>query len=125
MFQADPERNRDATLLHYGRILRKRQFAVYLFTLVMLVTVTVGTMLATPYYSSRATIEISPEPPTFLDVDEVAELVSGSSMDQRRTYYYTQYRVLESRTGSYFFQKGQGEPARLPVVIYSDSSPRS
>jgi succinoglycan biosynthesis transport protein ExoP len=64
----------------------------------LMATVTVGTMASTPYYASTATLEISPKTPTVLSGDSVSEVVSLTSSDERRAYYATQYRILQSRT---------------------------
>jgi capsular exopolysaccharide synthesis family protein len=98
MFQAEHDNNREATLLHYWRILKKRQLTVGLFSGILMATVTVGTMASTPYYGSTATLEISPKTPTVLAGDSVSEVVSLTASDERRAYYATQYRILQSRT---------------------------
>ena len=56
--------DRQATLLHLVHVLRKRQMTVALFTLTLMVTVTIGTMVSTPFYRSAATVEISPNAPS-------------------------------------------------------------
>jgi succinoglycan biosynthesis transport protein ExoP len=98
MFQAKHDNNREATLLHYWRILKKRQLTVGLFSGILMVTVAIGTMASTPYYGSTATLEISPKTPTVLTGDSVSEVVSLTASDERRAYYATQYRILQSRT---------------------------
>ena len=87
----------EATLLHYWRILKKRQ-PHRLFCGILMGTVAVGTLLSTPYFGSTATLEISPNAPSVLGQDNMSEVVSLSAHDERRAYYATQYRIMESRT---------------------------
>ncbi len=98
MFQAEHDNNREATLLHYWRILKKRQLTVGLFSGILMATVAVGTMASTPYFASTATLEISPNTPTVLSGDNVSEVVTLNASDERRAYYATQYRILQSRS---------------------------
>ncbi len=90
--------SREALLVHYWYVLKKRRRTVAVFTTVLTITVAIGTMLSPKYYSSEATIEISPKAPVVLEVDEVNELVSASNTLQMRTYYGTQYRIIRSRS---------------------------
>jgi polysaccharide biosynthesis transport protein len=89
---------REASLLQYWRVLRKRQWTAIAFALILAGTVAVGTLLSTPYYSSSAIIEIASQAPTVLDVEEVSDVVSYRSADERRAYYATQYRIISSRS---------------------------
>ena len=89
--------DRQATLLHLVHVLRKRQMTVALFTLTLMVTVTIGTMVSTPFYRSAATVEISPNAPTVMGNKEDNGVVSVDTQDERSAYYRTQYRILESR----------------------------
>ncbi len=98
MFQAENENHREATLLHYWRILKKRQLTVGLFAGILVVTVAVATILATPYFGSTATLEISPSTPSILGSESVADVASLDAYDTRRAYYATQYRIMQSRT---------------------------
>jgi capsular exopolysaccharide synthesis family protein len=98
MFQSDNENQREATLLHYWRVLKKRQLAVGMFCGILMGTVAVGTLLSTPFFGSTATLEISPNTPSVLGQDNLSEVVSLSASDERRAYYATQYRVMQSRT---------------------------
>ena len=98
MFKSDNDTQSEATLLHYWRILKKRQLTVGLFCGILMGTVAVGTLLSTPYFGSTATLEISPNAPSVLGQDNMSEVVSLSAHDERRAYYATQYRIMESRT---------------------------
>jgi len=98
MFQSDNDNHREATLLHYWRILKKRQLTVGLFCGILMGTVAIGTLLSTPYFGSTATLEISPNTPSVLGQDNLSEVVSLSASDERRAYYATQYRIMQSRS---------------------------
>jgi succinoglycan biosynthesis transport protein ExoP len=98
MFKSDNDNQSEATLLHYWRILKKRQLTVGLFCGILMGTVAVGTLLSTPFFGSTATLEISPNAPSVLGQDNMSEVVSLSAHDERRAYYATQYRIMESRT---------------------------
>ncbi len=90
--------SREALLIHYWYILQKRKYVVLLFTVVLAITVVIGTLLSTKYYQSTAILEISPKAPVYLEVDEVSDMVSTSSALEMRAYYGTQYRIIKSRT---------------------------
>ena len=94
----DDNRYRDANLLHYWFLLRKRSAHVLGFTAILFTTVFIGTLLMPEWYSSTATIEINPKAPTILNVTEVSDLVSVKTNDERHAYYATQYKILKSRT---------------------------
>ena len=98
MFQSDNDNHREATLLHYWRILKKRQLTVAMFCGILMGTVAIGTMLSTPFYAASATIEISPNSPSILGQDELSEVAGLLQVDERRAYYATQYRIIGSRS---------------------------
>ncbi|RME23784.1 MAG: hypothetical protein D6798_12830, partial [Deltaproteobacteria bacterium] len=98
MFGPEAANHGEFNLLHYWRILRKRQLTVVIFTAILVITVGIGTALSTPYYAAKATIEISPDQPTVFDVEQVADVVSYQGGSERRAYYTTQYRIIQSRT---------------------------
>lgn len=98
MFQGDNDNHSEAALLHYWRILKKRQLTVGLFCGILMGTVAIGTLLSTPYYGSTATLEISPNTPSVLGQDNLSEVVSLSASDERRAYYATQYHIMQSRS---------------------------
>ena len=95
---AHDSRYREANLLHYWFLLRKRLFHVGGFAAILVTTVIIGTLLMPKWYSSTATIEINPKAPTILNVTEVSDLVSVKTNDERHAYYATQYKILKSRT---------------------------
>ncbi len=98
MFGSTPGESGEFNLLHYWRILRKRQMIVLLFTAILVLTTAIGTALSTPYYAARATIEISPDQPTVIDMEQVTDVVAYQGGSERRAYYTTQYRIIQSRS---------------------------
>jgi capsular exopolysaccharide synthesis family protein len=95
---ADQSTPREALLIHYWYILQKRKTVVLVFMAVLAITVTIGTLLSDKYYRASAILEIQPKAPVVFDVDEVAEMVSTRTAVEMRSYYGTQYRILQSRT---------------------------
>jgi capsular exopolysaccharide synthesis family protein len=87
----------EVLLVHYWYVLRKRKFVVLGFMGLLLGTVIIGTLTATPYYRSTAVIEILPDAPAVFDVDEVTDVVSNRGGLDLRLYYATQYRIIQSR----------------------------
>lgn len=98
MFGTSPSDSGEFNILHYWRILRKRQLIVVVFATILVVTTAIGTALSTPYYAAKATIEISPDQPSVLDVEQVTDIVAYQGGSERRAYYTTQYRIIQSRT---------------------------
>ena len=98
MFNNDNENQTEANLLQYWRILKKRYLTVGLFCGILMGTVAVGTLFSTPYFGSKATLEISPNTPSVLGEDNLSEVVKLSAQDERRAYYATQYRIMQSRS---------------------------
>ena len=98
MTDSGPGRYREANLVHYLQILWKRWPTIVTVAGVLFVTVFVGTLVMTKYYSATATIEINPKAPMILPVEDAGELVSVRTNDERHAYYATQYRILRSRT---------------------------
>lgn len=90
---------REALLLYYWYILRKRQLVVYGFAGLLTLTVLVATLLSTPYYGAEAVLEIAPRAPDYLEsMQGPEELVQASGSSELRAYYATQYRIIQSRT---------------------------
>ena len=88
----------EALLLHYWFILRKRKLVVFAFSGFLVLTVSIGTTFSTRYYEAEATIEIAPKAPTYFDVQAVSEVVNATGSNEIRTYYATQYKILQSRS---------------------------
>ena len=96
--EPETESQHELNLLRYWHVLRRNWGVVGAFTLMLSIGVTIVSLLFTRYYGAIATIEIRPEVASYLDVNEVSELVDVSNADERRTYYATQYLILQSRT---------------------------
>ena len=80
-------------LREYLRVLRKRKWTVAaVFTLIVL-TVTIYSLSATPIYQASTRLIIDKENPNVMSIDEVMA-VDASGTD----YYQTQYKIIESRT---------------------------
>ena len=82
-------------LFYVWHVLVKRRWLIGTFASVVMLTVFVATLFATRYYAAVATIEISPNAPMVLDVDEVTSM--GVSHWDVARYYRTQYRIITSR----------------------------
>lgn len=96
--EPENESRREALLLKYWYILRKRWAVIALFTGALVASATVVSLISPKYYAATATIEIRPQAPTVLDVEQVSQLVNIANPDERRAYYATQYLILTSRT---------------------------
>lgn len=92
------ESRREATLLKYFGILRKRWGIVATFAGALVISATVVSLISTRYYQATATLEILPKAPTVLNMEEVSEVVDVATPDERRAYYATQYSIIQSRT---------------------------
>lgn len=79
-------------LKEYLRILLKHRWLVATVFLVVSVTGTVWTLSQTPIYQASATVQIEPELPKVLNMQEVTSTGQGSL-----EYYRTQYALMTSR----------------------------
>lgn len=95
---SENESRREATLLKYFGILRKRWAIIATFAGALFISALVVSLISTPYYESTATLEIRPKAPSVLNMQEVSEVVDVSTPDERRAYYATQYSIIQSRT---------------------------
>lgn len=96
--EPEVESRREATLLKYFGILRKRWGIIATFAGALFISALVVSLISTPYYQSTATLEIRPKAPSVLNMQEVSEVVDVSTPDERRAYYATQYSIIQSRT---------------------------
>lgn len=83
----------DVHLTNYIRIIRKRQWVIITFFVIVVVSVTISSFLQTPVYKSTARILIEKETPNVLSFKEVLALDTSDT-----DYYQTQYTILRSRT---------------------------
>ncbi|MFN0171190.1 MAG: GumC family protein [Bryobacteraceae bacterium] len=98
VIQLQPDRvetvlEEDVPLRQFGRVLRKRAWKVVLCTLIVFLTVLIGTLRQTPIYEAAALIEINKENQNILSFKEILDLDANND-----EYLETQYRVLKSRT---------------------------
>ncbi|MFB3887525.1 MAG: GumC family protein [Thermodesulfobacteriota bacterium] len=84
---------REINLRDYWKVVRKRQWIIIAFFLIVVITTAVGTFTMEPLYRGTTTIQINKENPQIVDFKEVFA-VNTMDMD----YYQTQYKLLESRS---------------------------
>jgi succinoglycan biosynthesis transport protein ExoP len=80
-----------AHLKDYLRVLRKHRWLITGLFLVTVIAGAIWTFLQTPIYEASATVQIEPEPPKVLNIQEVTTI--GSSAIE---YYRTQYALIQS-----------------------------
>ncbi len=83
----------DIHLRDYLRVIKKRQWVVLTFFIVIVVSVTITSFLSSPIYKSTSRILIEKETPNVLSFKEVLALDSADT-----DYYQTQYTILKSRS---------------------------
>ncbi|MEL6341918.1 MAG: polysaccharide biosynthesis tyrosine autokinase [Myxococcota bacterium] len=93
----DESRQPEMLLLQYWHVLKKRRLIVIAFTGMLVLTVIVATSASTRYYSAATVVEISSRAPQVFEVEEVTEMGTTSQPTELRSYYGTQYRILQSR----------------------------
>jgi len=92
-YQPPSQEEGELNLRDYWKVIRKRQWTIIAFFLVVVVTTAVGTFTMRPVYRGTTTIQINKENPQIV---EFKEIFAVNTMD--RDYYQTQYRLLESRS---------------------------
>jgi len=85
--------DKDIHLLDYWRILVKRRWVIYAALTVVVVTVTLGSLLMRPVYSSTTRLQIEQNTPDVLPFKEIM----ASVPDPRNDFYQTQYGLIQSR----------------------------
>ena len=88
-----PQEEKEVHLRDYWRVIRKRQWTVIAFFLIVLITTAIATYTMKPVYRGTVTIQIDKEYPNIVDFKEIFS-VNMWDLD----YYQTQYKILESRT---------------------------
>ena len=83
----------DVHLTNYLRVIRKRQWIILTFFVIVVVSVTIRSFLQSPVYKATARILIEKETPNVLSFKEVLALDTADT-----DYYQTQYTILKSRT---------------------------
>ena len=82
----------DVHLKEYLRLLLKHRWLILAVFVTVAVTGTVWTLSQTPIYQAAATVQIEPELPKVLNMQEVTSTAQGSL-----EYYRTQYALMTSR----------------------------
>lgn len=95
--ETESENRTEAVLLKYWFVLRSRWGLIALFTAALVGTTTLVSLITPKTYAAIATLEIQPKAPTIFNVEEVTELVDVGNPDERRSYYSTQYLIIQSR----------------------------
>lgn len=83
----------DIHLTNYIRIIKKRQWIVLTFFVIVVASITISSFLQTPVYKATARVLIEKETPNVLSFKEVLALDTSDT-----DYYQTQYTILKSRT---------------------------
>jgi capsular exopolysaccharide synthesis family protein len=91
-YGSPPQEEREVNLRDYWKVIRKRQWTIIAFFLIVVVTTAVATFTMRPIYRGTTTIQINKENPQIVDFKEIFAV---NTMD--RDYYQTQYKLLESR----------------------------
>jgi len=88
-----PQEEKEINLRDYWKVIRKRQWTIIAFFLIVVVTTAVATFTMKPIYRGTTAIQINKENPQIVDFKE---MFAVNTMDL--DYYQTQYKVLESRS---------------------------
>ena len=83
----------DVHVTNYIRIIKKRQWLILTFFVIVVVSVTISSFVQAPVYKASARILIEKETPNVLSFKEVLALDTADT-----DYYQTQYTILKSRT---------------------------
>lgn len=93
------ESNSHIHLIHYWNILLARRRVILVFTVLLMIAALMGSLLATRYYRAAAVVRIDPKSPVVFDVGNVSEQTPANMWGPTlKSYYTTQYRIMESRT---------------------------
>jgi succinoglycan biosynthesis transport protein ExoP len=87
------QEEREINLRDYWKVIRKRQWMIIAFFLIVVITTAIGTFTMKPIFRATTTIQINKENPQIVDFKEIFA-VNTMDMD----YYQTQYKILESRS---------------------------
>lgn len=80
-------------LRDYWKVIRKRQWTIFAFFSIVVMTTAIVTFTMEPIYRGTCTIQIDKENPQIVDFKEI---FAANTLDQ--DYYQTQYKILESRS---------------------------
>jgi len=88
-----PHEEKEVNLRDYWKVIRKRQWIIIAFFLIVVITTAIGTFTMKPIFRATTTIQINKENPQVVNFQEIFA-VNTMDMD----YYQTQYKVLECRS---------------------------
>ena len=88
-----PHEEKEVNLRDYWKVIRKRQWIIIAFFLIVVITTAIGTFTMKPIFRATTTIQINKENPQVVNFQEIFA-VNMVDMD----YYQTQYKVLECRS---------------------------
>jgi succinoglycan biosynthesis transport protein ExoP len=88
-----PQEEKEINLRDYWKVIRKRQWIIIAFFLIVVITTAIGTFTMKSIYRGTTTIQINKENPQIVDFKEIFA-VNTMDMD----YYQTQYKILETRS---------------------------
>jgi succinoglycan biosynthesis transport protein ExoP len=86
------QEEKEINLRDYWKVIRKRQWMIIAFFLIVVMVTAIGTFTMKPIYRGTTTIMINKENPQIVDFKEI---LAVNTMDL--DYYQTQYKILESR----------------------------
>ena len=89
----EEDREQEINLRDYLRVIMKRRWTIITCFVVIVVTVAISTLTATPIYRAMVKLIIEKENPNVVSIQEVMS-VDASGTD----YYQTQYKIIESRS---------------------------
>ena len=87
------QEEKEINLRDYWKVIRKRQWMIIAFFLIVVITTAIGTLTMKPIFRATTTIQINKENPQIVDFKEIFAV---NTMDT--DYYQTQYKILESRS---------------------------
>lgn len=86
---------KEILLRDYLRVIKKRQWIIITFFLIVVITVTIHSFKMKPVYQTTAKVLIEREEPKVISIEEVLAL----NLDRKeQDYYQTQYKIIESRS---------------------------
>jgi capsular exopolysaccharide synthesis family protein len=92
-----PGKESEARLQDYFQIILRRKWTIITFFVVLVTTVTIGSLIAKPIYRATTTLLIEMETPTVLNIKDVVSL-GDTSYYSYKDYYETQYKIIKSRS---------------------------
>jgi polysaccharide biosynthesis transport protein len=87
------QEEQEINLRDYWKVIRKRQWTIIAFFLIVVITTAIATFTMNPIFRATTTIQINKENPQIVDFKEIFA-VNTMDLD----YYQTQYKILESRS---------------------------